>query len=157
VRNPDWLPRLEAAVARARALPFAWGRHDCCLFPCDVVRAMTGVDLARGWRGRYRSLLGARRMLRRRGGLKALAEGVARRHGLAEIPPATARRGDVVLLDASSLAGRFALGPAGSGSACLAVVDLTGAAALTVAAPDATGGGLVEVPMPLWRRAWRIA
>jgi len=150
-RKDDWLPRLEQAIARARELPFVWGSHDCCLFPCDVVRAMTGVDPARGLRGHYRSFRRAMVVLHGFGGMEALAEKIAARYGIPEVAPGLARRGDVVLLDARAPAGgaRLELGP--GGPCCLAIVGLAGTEALA-AAP----AGLLEVPMPFWRRAWRI-
>lgn len=151
-RTADWVWWLEQAIATARTREFAWGTHDCCLFPCDAVLAMTGVDLARGIRGRYRSLRGALRILRSAGGLESLAVAIAARHRLAEIAPGLARRGDIVLVDVgTSTAGcyRLELGP--GDPSCLAVVGLAGTDAL-----GAGRSGLVEVPMPFWRRAWRI-
>jgi hypothetical protein len=151
-RKPDWLFRLEATIGGARGREFAWGAHDCCLFPCDVVLAMTGVDLAAGFRGRYRSLRTALRTLESAGGVEGIAEAIARKHGLEEVAPGLARRGDVILVDVgTSPSGccRFELGP--GDPACLAVVGMTGALALA-----AGRDGLVDVPMPFWRRAWRI-
>lgn len=152
-RRPDWLPRLEAALARARFRPFRWGVQDCCLFPADCVRAMTGVDLARGWRGRYRSLRGALRLLAECGGVEGLAERCAAPYGIPGWPAAAqARRGDVVLLDAQAVAEgllRMDFGP--GGPQCLAVVGLAGTEAWALGQ-----SGLIPVPLPAWRRAWRI-
>lgn len=54
---------IEAAVERAMAGEFHWGRDDCCLWVCDLVREATGVDLAQPLRG-YRSEFGAARRLK---------------------------------------------------------------------------------------------
>ena len=45
-RLPDWQPRLQALIQARLAAPFAWGEHDCCLFVCDAVQAITGQDLS---------------------------------------------------------------------------------------------------------------
>lgn len=90
-RLSDWRPRLVAYVEAVRARPFAYGSHDCALFAAGAVLAMTGVDLAADFRGRYTSL---------KQGLK-LARG---RHlavlklSFEAIPPAFAGVGDIALI-----------------------------------------------------------
>lgn len=139
-RKPDWPSRLAASIESARKRRFAWGEHDCCLFACACIAAMTGVDPARGFRGRYRNRRGALRALRRRagGGLAETVAALAARHGYAEIAPLKAGRGDLVLLT-----GRGA-GPDGLGI-CV------GRAAL-VATPE----GLQAITPQAWQRAWKI-
>jgi hypothetical protein len=66
-RRPDWQSRLVDYLGRASRMPFQPGRHDCALFAAGAVEAMTGVDLAAHWRGRYRTLRGGVRVLRRDG------------------------------------------------------------------------------------------
>ena len=139
-RLDDWPSRLAACIEAARCRPFVWGEHDCCLFACDCVAAMTGVDPAARFRGGYGDAAGARQALRRYGGgglLETVAR-LARGHGCPELPPLSAGRGDLVLLP-----GRGA-GPDGLG-VCV------GARALV-----ATPGGLRAVPARHWRRAWKI-
>jgi len=102
-RRPDWPSRLMAAIEAARNRPFSWGGLDCCLFACDCVAAMTGVDPAAEFRGRYDSSAKARRRLRAfsgGGGLEATVAMLAARHGMAEVRVAQAQRGDLVLIDA---------------------------------------------------------
>jgi len=94
-RRHDWPERLAEVVRAAQARPFAWGRHDCALFVCDCVRAMCGEDPAARFRGRYRTARGAQRAIRRIGGARDLADLATRVLG-PSIPPAFARRGDVV-------------------------------------------------------------
>jgi hypothetical protein len=103
IRYPDWPSRLMGAIDAARAKPFSWGELDCCLFACDCVAAMTGVDPAAWFRGRYHTAAGARRKLRiySGGGLEATVALLAARHGLPEIMVAQAQRGDLVLIDAA--------------------------------------------------------
>lgn len=56
MRHPDWkvhLAQYLGAIARA---PFEPGVNDCALFAAGAVEAMTGLDLAAGWRGKYQTL-----------------------------------------------------------------------------------------------------
>lgn len=90
-RLPDWRPRLSAYLERVRRRPFAYGTHDCTLFAAGAVEAMTGVDLAVDFRGRYRSL---------KEGLK-LARGShldILRRSFAPVDPAFASVGDIALI-----------------------------------------------------------
>jgi hypothetical protein len=66
-RTTDWRARLIDYLARAHSAPFRPGQHDCALFASGAVAAMTGVDLATHWRGRYRSIRGGLRVLRAEG------------------------------------------------------------------------------------------
>ena len=100
-RSPDWAARLTAVVEATRRAPREAGRHDCILFVCDCIAAMTGIDLGREFRGTYRCALGGLRRVREAGGgdLEALVQLTAARMGIAEIDPAQASVGDVVLRD----------------------------------------------------------
>jgi hypothetical protein len=97
-RLTNWPEAFAAALESARARPFQWGENDCCLFACDVVLAITGTDLARPFRG-YKNRKEALTVIAGFGGIGALAENVAAMHGIPEIPPLQARRGDVCLFD----------------------------------------------------------
>ncbi len=66
-RLPDWRARLLTYVANAAQTPFEEGKHDCALFFAGAVDAMTGVDFAAPWRGRYTTTRGGLRVLRRDG------------------------------------------------------------------------------------------
>ncbi len=104
LRAHDWPTRLLNQVEQARRTPFAWGASDCCLFACDCVQAMTGVDPAAWFRGRYTTRRGAMRALKSfaGGGLEAAAVHIAAGLNAPEVPPAQAQRGDVVLLSVPS-------------------------------------------------------
>lgn len=116
-RHEDWPRCLDEAIAVARVQPFAWGRHDCCLFAADCVVAMTGEDPAAAWRDRYDNADDGYALLteRHRGDLAAAVDAVL---GLRLPGPAFAQRGDVVLIDTSNglalgvCAGRHHLIPA---------------------------------------------
>lgn len=91
-RRPDWRPRLVAYVEEVRALPFAYGTHDCALFVAGAVEVMTGFDAATGFRDRYDSL---------NGGLKLLTKGdhvALLGRLLEEVPVAFAQVGDIAVI-----------------------------------------------------------
>ncbi|MGK9168034.1 hypothetical protein KXR53_17125 [Inquilinus limosus] len=79
---------------------FAWGRMDCTCWVADWVLARTGRDAMAAWRGRYRSRLGYRRLLRHEpeGLIGAAARGLAA-IGARPIDPAEAGPGDVGVVD----------------------------------------------------------
>ena len=140
-RLKDWDIRLWAFLRRAERRRFEWGQHDCALFACNCIKLITGMDVAKPWRGRYKTHRGAAGTLRRiaGGGLEAVAETIAATNNFEEVPVNFARRGDVVLLDEER-------GPA------LCVVGSDGVFAVGPG-PD----GLKRVPVIDCRRAWRIA
>lgn len=92
VRKPAWRTLMAEEIDRRRSMPFAWGRNDGGLFAADVVLAMTGEDLARSYRKRYRSEHGAMRMLFE-AGIETLPDLIATM--LPEIHLSRARTGDV--------------------------------------------------------------
>ena len=65
-RLPDWRARLAAWIEGCRRRPFGPG-HDCALFAAGAVAAMTGVDPAARWRGRYAGEAAGLRLLGRDG------------------------------------------------------------------------------------------
>lgn len=117
-RHAAWRARLAAEMDRQRRIPFAWGRHDCAIgFAAAIVEAVTGTDLARGFRGKYRGPTAALRLLRTRGA--ATLEDFAAQL-LPEIHPIDAQVGDlgIVLSD----------GPVAEG---FCMVDTSGLVVLT--------------------------
>lgn len=103
---------------RQRRNAFAWGSDDCAVgLAAGAVQAITGADLAEGWRGRYKTATGALRALRK-AGHATLADAVAA--SLPEIPPVYADIGDIGLVDAD--------GPLGE---ALCVVDFSGLIVIT--------------------------
>lgn len=91
-RIPTWRTALHEAIEEHRREPFVWGRRDCALFVADCVTAMTGVDVGRGFRGTYRTPLGAKRALKRAGFDDLLSLVV---HFFNEIHPIEAAAGDI--------------------------------------------------------------
>jgi hypothetical protein len=67
------LAELGRFLDQALSRQFEWGSWDCLLFPADWARLATGKDPAQAYRGRYRTKLGALRLLGRAGGLPVLS------------------------------------------------------------------------------------
>ena len=107
-RFEDWEERLSLCLDNVADKPFEWGSHDCALFAADCVKAMTGVDPAEAYRGKYDTAHGAAQALREHGAgtlLKTLKAIFGE-----PISPHFAQRGDVVMLDRTTTGicvGRF--------------------------------------------------
>lgn len=56
-RLTDWRSRLTRYFTEVARRPLAYGQHDCALFAAGAVEAMTGVDLAAEFRGRYTTVV----------------------------------------------------------------------------------------------------
>lgn len=140
-RKEDWPERLHEALLEHAAKPFAWGSTDCILSACNLIAAMTDVDPAAEFRGKYSTELGARKAIKRAGhdSLETLAEKIAADHGMQEVGPKFAHRGDLVVFDAPE-------GPA------FGIVHLNGRDAVCIG-PD----GLRRMPVLQARRAWRVS
>lgn len=127
-------------LSRARA-PFEWGKHDCALFAADGIEAITGVDIAVDFRGRYRDEEGAMALIRNVTGGATVADAAAycaEKHGMVERENAFfAQRGDLVVLRQD---GRLVAG----------LVHLNG----HVVAAGAKG--LLILPITVAERSWRV-
>jgi hypothetical protein len=141
-RHEDWDLRLDAYLRNCTAKPFAWGEHDCCLFACDAVREMTGIDPAAEFRGRYSTRAEAYRLLRRETGKGDFLEAIgaiSETCGFVSVPVPLARRGDAVAIrDAED-------------TTALGIVALDGMR-VVVLAPT----GLTYYPLVRAVAAWRI-
>jgi hypothetical protein len=103
MRIEGWESRLADHVREAYGNPFRWGAHDCALWAARWVRDCTGNDFLSDWEGKYKSELGARRLMKRRG-YESVAD-IADEH-LVEIPVGLAKRGDLLLHPIDGGAGR---------------------------------------------------
>jgi hypothetical protein len=140
MRLPDWQSRLHAFLQEHQQESFHYGRWDCCLFVCEAVAVMTGVDPAAGYRGTYSSRAGARDALLAYCGtasVRAFAEAFTARHGMRETTILQARRGDVALIKRSR---DFSLG----------LVALNGREIVVVSR------GLSMRPLSVAARAWNV-
>ncbi|SDX54258.1 DUF6950 family protein [Allgaiera indica] len=95
-RRDDWMQRLSNYIGRHSRAGFRYGELDCALFAAGAVAAMTDEDLSAPYRGRYKTLTGALRVLRKAGH----RDHIALVDSLFEaVPPAFAHPGDVVCVD----------------------------------------------------------
>lgn len=105
--------RLSAFLDEAAGWSHAWGEHDSMLLIADWMVRATGRDPAAAWRGRYRTALGARRIIKREGGKTALLQAAFDAAGCARrIHPGEARAGDVGLVEVLTACGKIE--PAGA-------------------------------------------
>lgn len=98
MRRPDWRHRLVAYTAEVTRASFHPGRHDCALFAAGAVEAMTGVDYAAPYRGRYTTERGGVRILRREGYRDHVA--LAAHHLRQRAPGERAQPGDLAVIPA---------------------------------------------------------
>lgn len=91
-RLPDWDIRLAAVTSKHMALAGQWGVSDCLITVADAVRAVLGVDLAQTIRGKYKTEIGAAKLLKRRG-YDTVEDALADR--FAPVNRFSAQRGDV--------------------------------------------------------------
>ena len=134
MRRPDWDARLVRVLEIEQASPFEWGAHDCATLWRAAIEAMTGRDPLAGVRPWF-SERSALRVLARVG-VASVSEFIDGR--FPSIPVDAARRGDLVLPDLPQ-------GPL-----------VSPAVVLTGEALTRSSDGLIMVPAPMWRRAWRV-
>lgn len=106
MRLYNWETRLASYLARVSREGFAWGRHDCALFAAGGVEAVTGVDPAAAWRGRYGSLAEGLRLIRE-AGFHDHIDAAIQRHP--PVPRGQVMLGDLAIVP-TSLGERAALG-----------------------------------------------
>jgi hypothetical protein len=155
-----WQEILHTYLLRRQNEFFSWGTMDCCLFACDAILEITGVDLAIDFRGKYDDLRSAVRTMHafvaqypshqlvefelegisveEQDLVESVAHVIASVNGIEEVPLLMAQRGDVVLLDS----------PMGKG---LGILGLRGTHVHSTG-PD----GIVDIPLQECHRAWRI-
>lgn len=100
-RRTGWQEALDKFLRAHQDRPFEYGKWDCCLFVCDAIVEMTGVDLAVSYRGKYSTRIGAMRTIGELVGMasvRAVAENAATVYGMPEIPITHAHRGDMVVV-----------------------------------------------------------
>ena len=95
-RIDNWQIALATELDKPRK--FQWGKDDCCLFACDVIRAITGIDPATTFRGKYASAFGAYKQLKLQGfrGVMNVADMQCAANKWYPVPVLMAQRGDIV-------------------------------------------------------------
>lgn len=94
-RFDDWQPRLREYLAARAEEPFEYGGCDCGAFAGGAIEAMTGVNPHAAVAGRYRTMMGALRALRRLGHADHVAYAAS---VLTEIAPTYATFGDIAVV-----------------------------------------------------------
>lgn len=143
-RTPHWATReLHDFLVKTAAKPFDWPTHNCCFFPADAIREMTGVDIAADFRGKFHDQASAYAAIRSITGGKTVGDAAAwcaQKHGLEERPnPRFAQRGDLVTLINED------------GAEIAAIVSLTGRHLVTVG-----HAGLMTFSVEKVKRAWKV-
>ena len=98
-RIGDWELALHDYMVANDGLPHVYGTRDCVLFAAGAVQALTGVDLAAKWRGKYKTEAGALRTLCKLS--DGTVQGLIYQY-LPTIPTSFARRGDIALFEGSA-------------------------------------------------------
>lgn len=140
-RFSDWQSRLSEYLTTCAQQRFRYGVLDCGLFVSGAIEAMTGIDVADDLRGKYATRKEAFAAIQRLCGrptMPAIADCLAERFGIAELPVAFAQRGDPVQLRRSR-------------AASLGLVAMHGTEILTPYA-----AGLLRLPLSYAARAWHI-
>jgi hypothetical protein len=135
-RVDNWQIILASELAKPRM--FSWGSNDCCTFACDIIEALTGIDPAKTFRGKYDSAIGCFKEIKRQGyaGVDDAATTLFESYGFKTIPVLMAQRGDVVLANIDN-------------NETLGVVSDAGAMFISY-------GGYVLVNPSEMQKAWRI-
>ena len=103
-RSSTWVTQeLNQFLADNANAQFVWGTLDCSLFAADAIKAMTGVDIAADFRGKYNDKASAFALIHTLTGGTTVADAAAycaNKYGLVEWKhPLCAQRGDLVCVD----------------------------------------------------------
>jgi len=150
-RQKHWDTRAFHLFLLARAkTPFAWGENDCALFAADGILAITGVDIAGDFRGKYADESSAMALIKTVCNGTTVADAAvycAKQHDLVEwtakkggaAQPLMARRGDLVVFTAAT------------GALVAGLVHLSGRHIVAVGEE-----GLYRFPISKALRAWHF-
>ena len=122
-RLPNWRSRLHKLIDEKEHTPFKYGQNDCCLFGADVVQALTDTDLAANYRGKYRTLDGGLKLIKK-DGFKTHIHLI--QSTFDEIPVSLSREGDIGLVGSAVvvLLGSFAVGLTDTGIARVKIEEV---------------------------------
>lgn len=91
MRVDNWSRKLGEYLAEVSDKPFKVGVFDCALFAADCALIVSGVDCAADYRGKYKTDLGAIRILKKtHGGIAEAFDAYFDR-----IEPSMTKRGDI--------------------------------------------------------------
>jgi hypothetical protein len=99
LRLYNWQSRLAEVIKQKQRGAFEWGVNDCCLFVCDAILAVTGVDPGLPFRSAYKTPLEGARLVKEYcgGAIPELAEAMALKFSYPEVESAFIHRGDLGL------------------------------------------------------------
>jgi len=121
---------------------FVWGTLDCSLFAANAIQAMTGVDIADDFRGKYADEASAFALIKTVTGgttVAAAAAHCASKHGLTEWKyPLQAQRGDLVVVE-------------NGGNLIAGVVDLSGKYVASIGE-----SGILRISIRNIKRSWQV-
>ncbi len=137
-RKENWPQLLEEAIKERANEPFKYGKHDCCLAPCDCVLAMTGVDFAEEFRG-YRTEKSAMNRLKKHKGLLGAAHYIAKKFEIVEVQRLKAQRGDMAVVRTEE------------GIEAIGIIDTSGHHILSAATPKGWKYHDLSVGIVFWR------
>ena len=140
VKNWDTKAYHDYLVAVA-SKPFAWGSNDCALFAANGIKAITGVDVADDFQGKYTDEASAFALIQKVTGGTTVGDAAAhcaKKYGMTErANPLFAARGDLVVFQAPT------------GSLVAGLVHLNGRHLISVGE-----SGLFRFPISKVQRAW---
>jgi len=142
-RSPTWLTQELATFLQQNAnAQFVWGTLDCSLFAADAIKAMTGIDVADDFRGKYTDKTSAFALIKSVTGGTTVGDAAAycaTKHGLTPWKyPLQAQRGDLVTVE-------------NNGELIAGIVDLSGK---RVACLSETG--IVRFSIMGIKQAWHV-
>ncbi len=139
MRKKTWKTNFVKYIHKNINTPFYFGKHDCFLTACDLIKEITGIDAAEQHRNKYEGVEETKKILEKHGGLETEVIKICKQNKWEQINPLFASKGDLVMINIG--ADRKALG----------VIDLNGSEIL-FAAPI----GFTRKPITDAVLAWRI-
>ena len=98
MRLDNWQNNLSEFLEEKRRVPFDFPTWNCMFFILGGVEAITGIDYASKYKGKFKTELGAAKLLRQIDGVKSSQAFLEKYFGEPK-PVAFARHGDIVLVD----------------------------------------------------------
>lgn len=135
-RVSNWPAVLLDFLEEKRTQHFNWQNNNCCLFACDWIKRLTGIDPAVGLRKRIKSEEDAKAILAEFGGVEQIAADRCALHLWPEVPVLYALRGDIAMIMTPE-------GPA---------LGVVAGKVIAHAGPN----GVTYRPLTDGKRAWRI-
>lgn len=115
-RIDGWENKLETYLLGRAEQKLVWGSTDCCMFVADSIKAVTDVDVALYFRGKYNRMRAAYAMLKRYSGggsVQETWEKLALEYNMTKIESKDLQAGDIVTMRAeahNAVAGRLSNG-----------------------------------------------